>query len=96
MFIAGWVVGMGIPVEVKQCCHLYEGTAVAAGAHIIMAVGILMVRDLLRDSSLVWNSGFRFLVALFVFGASALMKIPACELCGPIRMRETWKFTHYC
>ena len=66
MFIAGWVVGMGIPVEVKQCCNLYAGTAVAAGAHIIMAVGILMVRDLLRDSSLGWNSGFRFLVAIFV------------------------------
>ncbi len=43
--------------------RLLEGVLLAAGAHVIMAVGILMVRDVLRAESVVWVSGFRFFVA---------------------------------
>lgn len=51
---------------------LLEGVLLAAGAHIIMAVGILMVRDVIRAESVVWVSGFRFAIAtavLLIYGS---------------------------
>ncbi len=51
---------------------LFEGVLLAAGAHIIMAVGILMVRDVIRAESVVWVSGFRFAIAtavLLIYGS---------------------------
>ena len=52
------------------------GIALAASAHIIMAVGILMVRDIYRETSIVWVTGYRFLVASLVMILWAAIKYP--------------------
>jgi hypothetical protein len=63
LVVSGVFVGATRTVEIKKPNDLWIGILLAAGAHIIMAIGILMVRDLFREHSLVWVSTFRFVVA---------------------------------
>ena len=59
LVVGGVAVGMRMTAEVHSRKDLVMGVILASGAHIIMAVGILMVRDLIREESLsiVWISG---------------------------------------
>ena len=77
LVLGGVMIGVDKPsddgvVEEQSTRRLFEGVVLAAGAHVIMAVAILMVRDVLRAESVVWFSGFRFSVAtllLLLYGA---------------------------
>ena len=71
------------------------GVRGASGAHIIMAVGILMVRDLIREESLsiVWISGVRFFAATVTLVGLALIRMPAREVFMGFIRRDTWKTT---
>ena len=51
-----------------------------------------MVRDLLREQSLVWVSGMRFLIATLVLGIVASFRLPQRELFAGFRERATWKW----
>lgn len=77
LVLCGVAVGVGLGRESDEGGTppgLLQGVALAAGAHVIMAVGILMVRDVLRTESVVWVSGFRFTVATLVLGLYAWLK----------------------
>ena len=92
LVISGVFVGMVVTKEVKSSASLYAGVALAAGAHIIMAIGILMVRDVFRGGvSLVWVSGFRFTIALIVLAIFAVIKGEGRSLAMGFQKRETWK-----
>ncbi|MGK0184243.1 MAG: drug/metabolite transporter (DMT)-like permease [Verrucomicrobiales bacterium] len=93
LVVAGVAVGMRITAEVKSTRDLYIGVALAAGAHIIMAIGILMVRDVIREHSVVWVSGLRFLIATIVLGATAAFRMPLKHLFLGFSRRDTWKMT---
>lgn len=93
LVVAGVAVGMRITKDVKSTRDLYIGVALAASAHIIMAVGILMVRDVIREHSVIWVSGVRFLVATIVLGVVAAVRIPAKDLLLGFTRRDTWKMT---
>ena len=94
LVVSGVFVGATRTVEIKKPNDLWIGILLAAGAHIIMAVGILMVRDLFREHSLVWVSTFRFIVAgvvMLFWGALGGRKKLRHLFLG-FRARETWKF----
>ena len=94
LVVSGVFVGATRTVEIKKPHDLWIGILLAAGAHIIMAVGILMVRDLFREHSLVWVSTFRFVVAgvvMLFWGALGGRKKLRHLFLG-FRTRETWKF----
>ena len=94
LVVSGVFVGATRTVEIKKPNDLWIGILLAAGAHIIMAVGILMVRDLFREHSLVWVSTFRFVVAgvvMLFWGALGGRKKLRHLFLG-FRARETWKF----
>lgn len=93
LVVSGVFVGMVKTQEVRSARHLYTGAALAAGAHIIMAVGILMVRDVFRETSLVWVAGFRFTVATMVLGGYALVRGRSQDLAIAFQRRDTWKLT---
>lgn len=71
--------------------ELLKGVALAAAAHVIMAVGILMVRDVLRAESVIWVSGFRFAVATVLLGAFALCR--GEDLWSGFRRPDLYKWT---
>ena len=94
LVVSGVFVGATRTVEIKKPNDLWIGILLAAGAHIIMAVGILMVRDLFREHSLVWVSTFRFVVAgvvMLFWGALGGRKKLRHLFLG-FRTRDTWKF----
>ena len=94
LVVSGVFVGATRTVEIKKPNDLWAGILLAAGAHIIMAIGILMVRDLFREHSLVWVSTFRFVVAgvvMLFWGALGGRKKLRHLFLG-FRTRETWKF----
>ena len=94
LVVSGVFVGATRTVEIKKPSDLWAGILLAAGAHIIMAIGILMVRDLFREHSLVWVSTFRFVVAgvvMFLWVALGGRKKLRHLFLG-FRMQETWKF----
>lgn len=66
----GVFVGATVTAEIKKPRDLWIGILLAAGAHIVMAVGILMVRDIFREESLIWVCSFRFLIgglAMYIY-----------------------------
>ena len=71
--------------------ELLKGVGLAAIAHVIMAVGILMVRDVLREQSVVWVSGFRFVVATLILGLFALVRDE--DLWSGFRRPDLFKWT---
>jgi len=64
LVVSGVFVGAVMKVEVAAKKDLVIGIFLAASAHAIMGVGILMVRDIYREESVVWVTSFRFLVAV--------------------------------
>ena len=94
LVVSGVFVGATRTVEIKKPNDLWIGILLAAGAHIIMAVGILMVRDLFREHSLVWVSTFRFIVAgvMMLFWGALGGRKKLRHLFLGFRARETWKF----
>lgn len=67
LVVGGVVVGVGLKFDSQESSRdLLTGVALAATAHIIMAVGILMVRDIFREHPVVWVCSFRFMVATVI------------------------------
>lgn len=91
LVVAGIAVGMRPTEETPELRDLLSGAALAAGAHLIMAVGILMVRDLFSANSVVWVSGYRFAIAAFSLAGLALLRAPAREVFEGFRRTETWR-----
>jgi drug/metabolite transporter (DMT)-like permease len=93
LVVSGVFVGAARTVEIKEPGDLWIGILLAAGAHIIMAVGILMVRDLFREHSLIWVSTFRFVVAGGVMFLLVALRGRAQlrNLFLGFRRRDTWK-----
>ncbi len=91
LVVAGVAVGMRKTEDVRSNRELVSGVILAASAHVIMAVGILMVRDVIRDQPVVWVSAFRFLVATIVLASFACIRWPAKEVFLGFRRRNIWK-----
>jgi drug/metabolite transporter (DMT)-like permease len=94
LVVSGVFVGAAMTAEVKKPRDLWMGFVLAAAAHIIMAVGILMVRDIFRETSLVWVTGFRFLVASLGLLGWAAVKYPKSlrvELFAGFFRPDTWR-----
>jgi drug/metabolite transporter (DMT)-like permease len=91
LVVSGVVIGMGLSAEVTSRRQLYTGVLLAASAHVIMAVGILMVRDIYSEISVVWVSGFRFLVATLALGGFASFRFREQKLLLGFQRRDTWK-----
>jgi drug/metabolite transporter (DMT)-like permease len=64
LVISGVFIGAVMKVEVTAKKDLIIGILLAASAHAIMGVGILMVRDIYREESVIWVTSFRFFVAV--------------------------------
>jgi len=90
LVIAGVLIGMGLSAEVTTRRQLYSGVLLAAVAHVIMAVGILMVRDIYRECSVVWVSGFRFTVATVVMGVGLSLRHQKTQLFLGFQRRDSW------
>ena len=84
----GVFVGATVTAEIKKPRDLWIGILLAAGAHIVMAVGILMVRDIFREESLVWVCSFRFLVGGFAMYVYAQIRFTG-------RVKETLFLAFY-
>ncbi|MDF1824769.1 MAG: DMT family transporter [Verrucomicrobiales bacterium] len=93
LVVSGVFVGMVRTKEIKEPRDLVLGTALAAGSHIIMAVGILMVRDVIQEGSLVWIAGFRFVVATAALALFAMIRGEGSTLLLAFQRRDTWKVT---
>lgn len=93
LVVSGVFVGAARTVEIKEPRDLWMGILLAAGAHIIMAIGILMVRDLFREHSLIWISTFRFVVAgVVMFLLVALRgRTQLHHLFAGFRRRDMWR-----
>lgn len=69
LVLGGVVVGMGLRFDGEENPkRLVQGLLLAAAAHVIMAVGILMVRDIFREHSVVLVCAYRFMAATFMLG----------------------------
>jgi drug/metabolite transporter (DMT)-like permease len=93
LVVSGVFVGAAMTAEVKHPRDLWAGIVLAASAHVIMAVGILMVRDIYRETSIVWVTGFRFLVASLFMALVAGVRYPKSlqtELFLGFLRRDTW------
>ncbi|MCB0393682.1 MAG: DMT family transporter [Bdellovibrionales bacterium] len=75
--VGGTLVGTAILIgatsspEVKSKKDLIFGLTFGASAHILMAIGALIARDIYREHSVVWVCGYRFLISniiLIVYG----------------------------
>lgn len=91
--VSGVFVGMVRTSEIEKSSDLAVGVALAAGSHIVMAFGILMVRDVIREGSVVWIAGFRFIVATLALAIFAVARGEGTVLATGFRMRETWRHT---
>lgn len=91
LVISGVFVGMVKTKEIDDPRDLIVGTVLAAGAHVIMALGILMVRDVIRDGSMIWIAAFRFIVATAGLALFALARGKVDDITMGFRRRDTWK-----
>ena len=91
--ISGVFVGFVKAREIDESRDLVTGVFLAAGAHVIMAVGILVVRDVIQEGNLVWIAGFRFSVATAALGLFLLAQGDVKSLMLGIRRYELWRFT---
>lgn len=64
LVVSGVFVGAVMKPETTTARNLWIGILLAAGAHVTMGVAILMVRDIYREVSLIWVSGFRLSIAV--------------------------------
>jgi len=76
LVVSGVFVGATMTAEIKSSKDLMVGILLAASAHIIMAFSILMVRDIYRDSSIFWVSGYRYLIAIIAMMVWAYIRHP--------------------
>ena len=76
LVVSGVFVGAVIKPETTSVKNLWMGILLVAGAHITMGVAILMVRDIYREVSLVWVSGFRLSIAALAMWVFAQIKYP--------------------
>ncbi|MEM1440751.1 MAG: DMT family transporter [Verrucomicrobiota bacterium] len=93
LVVSGVFVGLVKAKEIDNPRDLVFGTLLAAGAHVIMAVGILMVRDVIQEGSLVWIAGFRFAVATAALGIFILLRGDGSSLLLGFQRRDVWKVT---
>lgn len=93
LVVSGVFVGMVKTKEVVEPRDLVIGTVLAVGSHVIMALGILMVRDVIREGSLVWIAGFRFLIATAALALFALVSGKGKQLTIGFHRRDLWKYT---
>lgn len=94
LVVSGVFVGATVTKEVKNSRDLWIGVFLAAAAHVIMALGILLVRDIFTEHSIVWVSGFRFLCAAIAMALIVLVTTPkqfSEKLLLGYRHPETWK-----
>ena len=91
LVISGVFVGMVKTKEIDDPRDLIVGTLLAAGAHVIMALGILMVRDVIREGSMIWIAAFRFIVATAGLALFALARGKVDDITMGFRRRDTWK-----
>jgi len=91
LVISGVFVGMVKTKEIDDPRDLIVGTVLAAGAHVIMALGILMVRDVIREGSMIWIAAFRFIVATAGLALFALARGKVDDITMGFRRRDTWK-----
>jgi len=76
LVVSGVFVGATMTSEIKSSKDLIVGILLAASAHIIMAVSILMVRDIYRDSSIFWVSSYRYFIAIIAMILWGYIKYP--------------------
>jgi len=76
LVVSGVFVGAVIKTDVATRKDMIIGIILAASAHAIMGVGILMVRDIYREESVIWVTGFRFFVAVFAMFLYGYIKYP--------------------
>lgn len=93
LVISGVFVGLVKTKEIADSKDLFYGVAFAAGAHVIMAVGILVVRDVIQEGNLVWVAGFRFSVATVALAFFLLIRKDWNSLTLGFRRVNLWKFT---
>lgn len=91
LVVAGVAVGMRKNEDVHSQRDLAVGIIMAMSSHLIMAIGILMVRDVIREHSVVWISAYRFLAATVVLVAVASIRLPVREVFLGFRRRDIWK-----
>jgi len=91
LVVSGVAVGMRKTEDVHSERDLVVGIIMAVSSHLIMAFGILMVRDVIREHSVVWLSAYRFLVATVVLIAVASIRLPIREVFLGFRRRDIWK-----
>lgn len=93
LVVSGVFVGLVRTREIDDPKELAAGTFLAVAAHVVMAFGILMVRDVIREGSLVWIAGFRFLVATAALGLFGLFVGGPKKLSLGFARTDTWKIT---
>ena len=91
LVVAGVAIGMRKTEDVKSQRDLVVGIVMAVSSHVIMAFGILMVRDVLREHSVVWISAYRFLVATVVLAGIASVCLPPRQVFMGFARRDIWK-----
>ena len=91
--VAGVAVGMRLTEEVRDYRSLIYGVLLAGGAHVIMAIGILMVQDIYAEHSVVWVSGFRFLIATIALWFYAQVRGLGSSVMEGFRRKDLWKWT---
>ena len=95
LVVSGVFICATVTAEVKSRKDLWVGILLAASAHIIMALGILMVRDIYREISLAWVTGFRMGVAVLVLFVAVALRHPSRlpQLFLGFSRRDTWRIT---
>lgn len=93
LVISGVFVGLVKTKEIENSKDLFYGVCFAASAHVIMAVGILVVRDVIKEGDLVWIAGFRFSVATLALALFLLIRQDWTSFTIGFRRSDLWKFT---
>ena len=91
LVVAGVAIGMRRTEDVRSQRDLVVGIVMAVSSHLIMAFGILMVRDVFREHSVIWISAYRFLIATAVLAAVASVRLPVRHVFMGFVRRDVWK-----
>ena len=91
LVVAGVGIGMRKTEDVKSQRDLVVGIAMAVSSHLIMAFGILMVRDVIREHSVVWISAYRFLIATIVLSVVGSLCLSPRRVFMGFTRRDIWK-----
>lgn len=94
LVLSGVFVGATMTAQIKSTKDLWVGLLLAASAHIIMAVSILMVRDIFRESSILWVSSYRYMIAIIIMMLWAYIRHPKAikeKLLLGFYRTDTWR-----